>query len=49
MEDSAIREGFANLKDGEEYKNLCEASICRAKADWLIGMNATRAFYHKIL
>ena len=47
MEDSAIREGFANLKDGEEYKNLCEASICRAKADWLIGMNATRAFTTK--
>ena len=43
----AIREGFANLKDGEEYKNLCEASICRAKADWLIGMNATRAFTTK--
>lgn len=47
MEDSAIREGLANLKDGEEYKNLCEASICRAKADWLIGMNATRAFTTK--
>lgn len=47
MEDSAIREGFANLKDGEEYKNICEASICRAKADWLIGMNATRAFTTK--
>lgn len=47
MEDSAIQEGFANLKDGAEYKNLCEASICRAKADWLIGMNATRAFTTK--
>ena len=47
MEDSAIREGFASLKDGEEYQNLCEASICRAKADWLIGMNATRAFTTK--
>ena len=47
MEDSAIQEGFANLKDGSEYKNLCEASICRAKADWLIGMNATRAFTTK--
>ena len=47
MEDGAIREGFANLKDGEKYKNLCEASICRAKADWLIGMNATRAFTTK--
>lgn len=47
MEDSAIREEFANLKDGKEYENLCEASICRAKADWLIGMNATRAFTTK--
>lgn len=47
MEDGAIREGFVNLKDGEKYKNLCEASICRAKADWLIGMNATRAFTTK--
>ena len=40
MEDSAIREGFASMKDGKEYENLCEASVCRAKADWLIGMNA---------
>lgn len=47
LEDSAIREGFAILKDGAEYKNLCEASVCRAKADWLVGMNATRAFTTK--
>ena len=47
MEDSAIREGFACLKDGREYADLCEASVCRAKADWLIGMNATRAFTTK--
>ena len=47
MEDSAIREGFASLKDGKEYENLCEAAVCRAKADWLIGMNATRAFTTK--
>ena len=47
MEDSAIREGFANLIDGKDYENLCEASVCRAKADWLIGMNATRAFTTK--
>ena len=47
MEDSAIREGIAQLKDGKEYQNLCEASVCRAKADWLIGMNATRAFTTK--
>lgn len=44
MEESAIREGFHSLKNGEEYKNLYQASLCRAKADWLIGMNATRAF-----
>lgn len=47
MEDSAIREGFASLKDGREYADLCEAAVCRAKADWLIGMNATRAFTTK--
>lgn len=47
MEDSAIREGFAQLKDGKDYENLSEASVCRAKADWLIGMNATRAFTTK--
>ena len=34
MEDSAIREGFTNLKDGKEYRDICEASVCRAKADW---------------
>ena len=44
MEDSAIREGFARLKDGAEYKNLCDAAVCRAKADWLVGINATRLF-----
>lgn len=47
MEDSAIQEGFARLRDGAEYENLYEASVCRAKADWLIGMNATRAFTTK--
>lgn len=44
MEDTAIRDGFACLKDGEEYETLLEASVCRAKADWLIGINASRAF-----
>ena len=44
MEDEAIKEGFANLKNGNEYKNLADASVCRAQADWLIGMNATRAY-----
>lgn len=47
MEDTAIREGFDHLKDGAEYQNLYEAAVCRAKADWLIGMNATRAFTTK--
>ena len=47
MEDSAIREGFTNLKDGKEYRDICEASVCRVKADWLVGMNATRAYTTK--
>lgn len=47
MEDSAIQEGFEHLEDGRVYENLCEAAVCRAKADWLIGMNATRAFTTK--
>ena len=47
MEDKAILDGFAKLKDGAEYKNLYEAAVCRAQADWLIGMNATRAFTSK--
>lgn len=41
--DKAIKEGFANLKDGREYQHLYEAAISRAEADWLVGMNATRA------
>lgn len=52
MEEEAIRDGFAHLKEGSTYENLCKASVCRAKADWLIGMNATRAFttrYYKRL
>lgn len=44
MEDSAILEGFRNLKDGSEYQDLYQASVCRAQADWLVGMNATRAY-----
>jgi DNA topoisomerase-3 len=44
MEDAAIREGFANLKDGKEYDALYAAALCRAKADWLVGINATRLF-----
>ena len=52
MEDSAIREGFSKLKDGREYDNLYHSALCRTKADWLIGINATRLFsilYHKTL
>lgn len=41
--DKAIREGFAHLKDGKEYQNLYAAAVCRAQADWLVGINATRA------
>ncbi len=44
MEEGAIREGFANLRDGKQYDNLYAASLCRAKADWLVGINATRLF-----
>ena len=44
MEDTAIREGFQMMKSEEEYKNLCMAAVCRAQADWLIGMNGTRAY-----
>ncbi|MDO4276394.1 MAG: DNA topoisomerase III [Eubacteriales bacterium] len=41
--DKAIKEGFANLKDGREYDNLYRAAVARAEADWLVGMNGTRA------
>ena len=41
--DKAIREGFANLKDGRQYNNLYHAAQSRAEADWLVGINATRA------
>jgi len=41
--DKAIREGFAHLKDGKEYLNLYAAAVARAEADWLVGINATRA------
>lgn len=41
--DKAIREGFSNLKDGRQYKNLYHAAQSRAEADWLVGINATRA------
>lgn len=44
MEDTAILEGFQNLKEGAAMENLYQSAICRAKADWLIGINATRLF-----
>ena len=44
MEDAAIQKGFQTMKSEEEYKNLCMAAVCRAQADWLIGMNGTRSY-----
>lgn len=41
--DQAIREGFNNLKDGRKYDHLYEAAVARAEADWIVGINATRA------
>ena len=52
MEDSAIREGFENLRPGADYDGLRDAALCRAKVDWLVGINATRLFsvlYHRTL
>ena len=44
MEESAIRKGFENLKDGKDYDSLYRSALCRAKADWIVGINATRLF-----
>lgn len=44
LEDTAIQKGFEHLKDGKEYDNLYQAALCRAKADWIVGINATRLF-----
>ena len=52
MEDSAIREGFSELRPGAEYEALYQSALCRQKADWLVGINATRLFsvlYHRTL
>ena len=52
MEDRAIFDGFEQLRDGVEYDNLYAAALCRSKADWLVGINATRLFsvlYHRTL
>lgn len=44
MTEEAIKEGFANLKEGSEYDNLYISAKCRSEADWLVGMNASRAY-----
>ena len=52
MTEEAIQEGFSNLKDGSEYDNLYLSAQCRSDADWLVGMNGTRAFtvrYNSVL
>ena len=45
MEDVAIKEGFENLRSGTEYDALYEAALCRERADWIVGINATRLFF----
>ena len=52
MEDAAIREGFADLHPGADYDPLYQSALCRQKADWLVGINASRLFsvlYHRTL
>lgn len=52
MEDAAIRKGFADLRPGADYDSLYQSALCRQKADWLIGINASRLFsvlYHRTL
>ena len=52
MEDAAIREGFSDLRPGTDYDPLYQSALCRQKADWLIGINASRLFsvlYHRTL
>ena len=44
MEESAIRDGFANLKPGSDYDALYQSALCRQRADWLVGLNGTRLF-----
>jgi len=44
LEDSAIREGFANLRSGGDFESLYRAALCRSQADWLVGINGTRLF-----
>ena len=52
LEDTAIRDGFENLRAGSEFDGLYQSALCRSKADWLVGINATRLFsilYHRKL
>ena len=52
MEDQAIKDGFAHLEPSTKYDALYEAALCRERADWIVGMNATRLFsclYHQTL
>ena len=52
MEDNAIRDGFSDLRPGSDYEALYQSALCRQKADWLVGINATRLFsvlYHRTL
>ena len=52
MEDNAIRDGFSDLRPGADYEALYQSALCRQKADWLVGINATRLFsvlYHRTL
>ena len=52
MEDSAIREGFSHLQPSADYDSLYQSALCRARADWLVGINATRLYsclYHRTL
>ena len=44
MEESAIRDGFENLKPGSDYDSLYQSALCRQQADWLVGLNGTRLF-----
>ena len=45
MEENAIREGFAHLKPSTEYAALYNAALCRERADWMVGINASRLFF----